>query len=568
MHTGDHLTELLLQCGATHVFGVPGGQTSALFDGILKREPALRHVIMRDECNVTFAADAFARLTHRVGICDVTVGPGCVKLPSGLMEAYYSSIPILCIISELPIAWRHLYDRGAALQAMEQEKLIEQFCKWVATLHSPTELQTLLSTLLRRAVSGRPGPVALIIPQDVFDQESDAPTAKMDGNLGGFPFSRSSPPASDIERAALLLAEASRPVLAAGGGVHIADAAAEAKELAELLSMPVVTTFSGRAILPDDHPLSLGLLGNIGAGCARQAVEAADLVLLVGFKSGQNSTCNWTLPRTDQKVIHLDLDAAEIGKVFATEVGLIGDAQLGLKALSASVKARTAHAAPQNHAGQISAWREDWRLEVKEALHSNATPITPQRVMHELNQVATIEDTVCCDASYVTGWGMLFYQARRAGKVILAPRGSAGLGFGIPAAIGVACARPDGNVWALCGDHGVSYSIGELATVVHYGLNIKVLVFNNQGSRWIDHYHRILFQGSGAPFRWGNTDFAAVGRGYGCLGIRVEHPQDIAEALRQAAAYRGPTVVNISVSGEETPVTSYQKALREKQQEG
>ncbi|HEU0006915.1 MAG TPA: thiamine pyrophosphate-binding protein [Terriglobia bacterium] len=568
MHTGDHLAELLLQCGATHVFGVPGGQTSALFDGILKREPSLRHVIMRDECNVTFAADAFARVTHRVGICDVTVGPGCVKLPSGLMEAYYSSIPILCIMSELPVAWRHLYERGAALQAMEQEKLVAQFCKWVATLHSPCQLPTLLSTLLRRAVSGRPGPVALIIPQDVFDQDSSAPTAKIDGNLGRFPFSRSSPAESDVERAALLLAEASRPVLVAGGGVHLADAAAEARELAELLSMPVVTTFSGRAILPDDHPLSLGLVGNIGAGCARQAVEAADVVLLVGFKSGQNSTCNWILPRAGQKVIHLDLDPAEIGKVFVTEAGLIGDAQLGLKALSAAVKARTTRAARQNRVAQISAWREDWRLEVREALNSNATPITPQRVMHELNQVAKPEDTVCCDASYVTGWGMLFYQARRAGKVILAPRGSAGLGFGIPAAIGAACARPDSTIWALCGDHGVSYSIGELSTVVHYGLNIKVLVFNNQGSRWIDHYHRILFQGSGAPFRWGDTDFASVGRGYGCLGIRVEQPQEIAEALRQAAAYRGPAVVNISVSGEETPVTSYQKALREKRQQG
>src|SRR5262245_6643170 len=218
MHTGDHLVELLLQYDATHVFGVPGGQTSALFDGILKKEPALRHMIMRDECNVTFAADAFARLTRRIGICDVTVGPGCLKLPSGLMEAYYSSIPILCIISELPVAWRHLYERGAALQAMEQEKLIAQFCKWVATLHSADQLPTLLSSLLRRAVTGRPGPVALIIPQDIFDQTIDATTTTVDGDLGRFPFSRSAPAAADVERAALLLSQAGCPVLIAGGG--------------------------------------------------------------------------------------------------------------------------------------------------------------------------------------------------------------------------------------------------------------------------------------------------------------------------------------------------------------
>jgi acetolactate synthase-1/2/3 large subunit len=263
-------------------------------------------------------------------------------------------------------------------------------------------------------------------------------------------------------------------------------------------------------------------------------------------------------------VIHLDIDPEEIGKVFATEVGLIGDAQLGLRSLRDAVKHRFTPEFRPNRVDQISSWRQDWLSEVNGALRSNATPIMPQRVMHELNQVAKVEDTVCCDASYVTGWGMLFYQARRPGKVILAPRGSAGLGFGIPAAIGAACARPDTTIWALCGDHGVSYSIGELATAVHYGLNIKVLVFNNQGSRWIDHYHRILFQGSGAPFRWGNTDFAAVGRGFGCLGIAVDQPQDIARALRQAAEHQGPVVINLSVSGEETPVTSYQKALGEK----
>jgi acetolactate synthase-1/2/3 large subunit len=514
---------------------------------------------MRDECNVTFAADAFARLTHRIGICDVTVGPGCLKLPSGLMEAYYSSIPILCIISELPDSWRHLYERGAALQAMEQEKLIAQFCKWVATLHSPAQWPTLLSSLLRRAVSGRPGPVALIIPQDVFDQAGSASNEVIDGSLGRFPLSRSSPAAADIERAAVLLTEAKCPVLITGGGVHIADAANEVRELAELLSMPVATTFSGRAVLPDNHPLSVGLLGNIGSGSARKAVEAADVVFLVGFKSGQNSTCNWTLPSADQTVIHLDLDPAEIGKVFTTEVGLVGDAQLGLRALKNTVKERVAS---PSRVEQIAAWRNGWLSEVGNALHSDAVPITPQRVMHELNQVARVGDTVCCDASYVTGWGMLFYQARRAGKVILAPRGSAGLGFGIPAAIGASCAQPDSTIWALCGDHGVSYSIGELATAVHCGLNIKVLVFNNQGSRWIDHYHRILFQGSGAPFRWGDTDFAAVGRGFGCFGVSVQQPQDIAQALRQAAEHQGPAVINLSVSGEETPVTSYERALR------
>jgi acetolactate synthase-1/2/3 large subunit len=570
MHTGDLLTQQLIQYGVTHVFGVPGAQTSALFDGILKREPQLRHIVMRDECNCTFAADAFARLTHRVGVCDVTVGPGCLKLPSGLMEAYYSSIPILCLISELPHSWRYLYDRGAALQAMEQAKLIEQFCKWIVTLNAPDDLPTVLATLLRRAVSGRPGPVALIVPQDVFDAPvAESPHGKVEENLGRFPIFRSSPDASDLERAARLLLKAKYPVLLVGGGIHLAEATTEVKELAELLTIPVLSTFSGRGTVEDDHPLSLGLLGNIGTGCAEEAAKTADLLLLVGFKSGQNSTLNWKVPRSEQTIIHLDVDPAEIGKVFRTQVGLVGDAKLGLVGLISAVKALmhelpTLAAQSQERLQRIASWRDSWRRETSEALTSNESPIKPQRVMEELNKLANPEDIVCCDASYVTGWGMLFYQIRRAGKVILAPRGSAGLGFGIPSAIGAACASPSSRIIALCGDHGVSYSIGELTTVAYYGLNIKVIIFNNQGSRWIDHYHRISFQGTGQPFRWGNTDFATVGRGFGCLGIRVEHPAEIREALSQAMAHSGPAVIDVVVSGEETPIAAYRKALEKK----
>jgi acetolactate synthase-1/2/3 large subunit len=573
MHTGDFLAELLMQCGVTHVFGVPGGQTCALYDGIWKREPAIRHVVMRDERNTAFAADAFARLTRKIGVCDVTVGPGCTKLPSGLMEAYYSSIPILCIISELPQAWRHLYERGAALQAMNQEGLISQFCKWVTTLNSPEHLPTALPNLLRRAVSGRPGPVALIVPHDVFDaQVNESMSQWVNGSdLGRFPLSRSAPDPTAVAQASSLLLQAKCPVLLAGGGVHIADATEEVKELAELLTIPVVTTFSGRGAIEDTNPLSLGLLGNMGTGCAKEAAESADVILLVGFKSGQNSTFNWKLPHPDQKLIHLDVDPAEIGKVFPTEVGLVGDAKLGLRALIDAIR-NTQYATRNTQHAERLKWirslRAAWQREVGEVLTSNDVPIKPQRVMEELNALTNDDDIVCCDASYVTGWGMMFYNVRKAGKVILAPRGSAGLGFGIPAAIGAACARPDAKIIALCGDHGVSYALGELTTAVHYGMNVKVIVFNNRGSRWIDHWHRMYFNGTGEPFQWGDTDFATVGKGLGCLGIRVEQPDDLADALRQALAHDGPAVVDVIVSGEETPIAAYRKALDEREKVG
>jgi acetolactate synthase I/II/III large subunit len=424
---------------------------------------------------------------------------------------------------------------------------------------------------LRRAVAGRPGPVALIVPQDIFDRslpDTVQPTL-VDAALGGVPLFRSAPDDTQSDRAARLLLQASCPALLVGGGVHVAEATDEVKELAELLAMPVISTFSGRGAIADTHPLSLGLLGHIGTSCAKTAVEAADVVLLVGFKSGQNSTLNWKLPRPDQTLIHLDVDPAEIGKVFRTEVGLVGDAKLGLRGLIGKVRSLVPEfpilpSQSQERIERIAAWRDGWQREIAKTLTSDETPIKPQRVMEEVNRHSGAGDIMCCDASYVTGWGMVFYQIHHPGKVILAPRGSAGLGFGIPAAIGAACARPGSRIITLCGDHGVSYSIGELATAAYYGLNIKVIIFNNQGSRWIDHYHRISFQGTGEPFRWGNTDFATVAQGFGCLGIRVQQPQEIAGALRQAMRHQGPAVIDAKVSGEETPIAAYSKALEKK----
>lgn len=573
MHTGDLLTELLIGYGVESVFGMPGGQTLALYDGIARRESKIRHVTLRDERSTVYAADAYARLTNRIGVCDVTVGPGAIKLPSGLFEAYGSSIPVLAIVSDVPMGWSHLMERGTALQSMDQESLLRPLCKRVATLRSPEQLPALLGMLMRTATSGRPGPVALIIPQDVFDQrfEYGSIEARVDPTFGVFPSIRSVPDWKDVERAASALAAAHRPVLLAGGGTLISHAEAEVRMLAERLSMPVITTFSGRGIMEDDHPLSLGLLGNLGVGCAKRAAEESDLIFVVGCKSGQNSTFNWTFPKAGQKVVQLDVDGAEIGKVFPAEVGLVGDARLGLRALievlgdqvGASMEdgERAETTSRTSKTEWVRSLREAWQTESLTVLTSDAIPILPQRVIAELNKLTGPDDLIVCDASYPSGWGMMYYCLRRVGRTILAPRGSGGLGFGFPAAIGASFACPDRRVINLAGDGGCSYYVGEFASMLYHELKIINIVFNNRSLAWIDHYHRIFFEGSGAPFRWNDVDFAAVGRAYGCMGIRIERPEDLSEGLREALQADKPAVVDIIVSGEETPIAAYREAM-------
>jgi acetolactate synthase-1/2/3 large subunit len=511
-----------------------------------------------------------------------------VKLPSGLLEAYNASIPVLAIVSDVNRDWNHLIDRGAATQAMDQEGLLRPLCKWVTALRAPEALPAVLGTALRRATTGRPGPVALIIPHDVFDARlpdegggrpadialSPALAAPCDPAWGRYPALRAAPEPASVAEAARRLREARCPVMVAGGGALIAGAEAAAQALAEALAMPVVTTFTGRGVLADDHPLSLGLLGSIGTTCARRAVEAADVVLLVGTKSAKNSTFDWTLPRADQTVIHLDVDPAEIGKVFRTAVGLVGDARLGLEALLSAVAGGGGKASPRRHgateeerAGETGrrAWiaelRREWKAEIAPAMASDAVPILPQRVMAELNRRTGPEDLLVCDASYPTGWGLVYHPIRRAGCSVLAPRGSAGLGFGLPAAIGAGIACPGRHVLVLAGDGGFSYSLGELASAQLHGLPIVAVIFNNSSLAWIDHWHRIYFDGDGAPFRWNDVDFAAVGRGFGWLGLRVERPDDLGPALEEALAAGRPAIVDVLVSREETPIPTYRDAM-------
>jgi acetolactate synthase I/II/III large subunit len=610
MHTGDLLVEQLMRYGVEVIFGVPGGQTVALYDAIQRRAPRVRHVTLRDERSTVYAADAYARLTGKVGVCDVTVGPGAVKLPSGLLEAYNASIPVLAIVSDVNRDWNHLVERGAATQAMDQESLLRPLCKWVTTVRAPEALPALLGTALRRATTGRPGPVALIIPHDVFDVRlpeegislPPALAAPCDPAWGRYPALPAAPDPAAVAEAARRLREARCPVMVAGGGALIAGAEAAVRALAEALTMPVVTTFTGRGVLADDHPLSLGLLGSIGTTCARRAVEAADVVLLVGAKSARNSTFDWTLPRADQTVLHLDIDPAEIGKVFPTAVGLAGDARLGLEALLAAATPGEIGDAfsPRRHGehGEVHgekpvpasmnssstvppctspcppclcgetdriAWvaelRREWEAEIAPAMASDAAPILPQRVMAELNRRTGPDDLVVCDASYPTGWGLVYHPIRRPGRGVLAPRGSAGLGFGLPAAIGAGIACPGRRVIVLAGDGGFSYSLGELASAQLHELPIVAVIFNNSSLAWIDHWHRIYFGGDGSPFRWNDVDFAAVGRGFGCLGLRVERPEELGPALEEALAAGRPAVVDVLVSGEETPIPAYRDAM-------
>lgn len=567
-HGGTLLTRLLVWHGVEFVFGLPGGQTYALYDGIAQFGDRIRHVLVRDERSGAYAADAYARLTGKVGVCDATVGPGAAKLPSGLAEAMGVSIPVIAIVSDLPANLELHRQRGGVSQALDQVSLLRPVTKWVGHVPDQASLPGLVRQAFREATTGRPGPTALIVPQDVLDAELgedglallDAEPLGSDARFGHYPAFRPAPDPQDLADAVVSLTGARRPVIIAGGGVHISQAADDLVGLAEVLDAPIATTLSGKGVIAEDHELSVGVLGSMGVPAAAAVVDAADTVLLVGMKSGSGPTYNWTRPRQHQTVVQLDIDPTELGRAFPIAAALNCDARAGLAALRVALPTL---APKPEWREQIAAQQRDWLAERDLARSRNEVPIWPQRVMGELEAALGEHDVVLCDASLASGWGAVFIEQRLPGRRVLLPRGQAGLGWAVPAAIGAATADRSRRTVAIVGDGALGYCVGEFATISEQRLPVTVIVLNNSSLGWIRWYSRIKFDRGWEQPDFDDVDFASVARGYGWDATRVTEPSEIAMSLANAFGAEGPSLVEFVTETWQTPVVGHRTALEQ-----
>ena len=557
---GQLVVEMLKAYGVRYVFGVPGDTGLAFYDALCQAQGKVTHVLARDERSAAFMADVYARVCYRPGVCEGPSGAGATYLAAGLAEPHASSIPVIALNSDIPLSGEDCN----VLTALDQPALFAPITKWSTLVKRADRIPDVMRLAFRVATTGRPGAVQVTLPMDVLADEVGAPSLHAEEPCQSYPAYRTRPESAAVERAASLLSQARQPVIVAGGGVVTSGAWAELTALAETLGAPVGTSICGKGAIAEDHPLSLGVVGSNGRRPYANAVlQAADLILYAGCKTDSVTTAGWTLPSrdTDQIILHLDVDPAEIGRNYRTTVGLVGDARLGLADLLAAVRAQGAQPRPDPLAAledKVSAFWADF--EAKAA--STATPIKPQRVIQTLARVLPSQSIIVADAGTPTPFTAAYLRSA-AGRRVIIPRGYGGLGYAIPGVVGAKLARPDAAVVGLMGDGSFGMSAGELETIARLGLPVVVVQFNNGCFGWIKVSQQLLQDGRcfGVDFS-GDTDHAGIARGFGLRGVRVEKPEELEPVFLEALSADRPTFIDIMSECETTELPPVEKFYR------
>jgi len=525
---GEWVIEALRAEGVTHVFGIPGIHNLAIYDALL-RQHDIAHVLARHEAGAAFMADGYARASGRVGVVLVTTGPGATNTLTPLVESYAGSIPVVVIMSDVATSLVGR-DVGALHEVPNQIECFRPVTRLAEVVTRATEIPTTICEAFARLGTGRPGPVAISIPNDLLTSRVEAVAHETPAGR------RPVCDASELAEAARLLGRARRPLIITGGGVVSAGAERELGALARRLGAPVITTVMGRGAISDEDPLWLGVLPNKRA--TEPALQAADVVLAVGCRFAHRSTQGLLLNLSftpEQTLIHLDLDPTVIGKLFKPQLGIVGDARDGLGRLVERLGA-----------GQPrGAWDAAWLAELRTAAGALYTPEIAT-FMATLRRALPPDAIVANDQTGINYWMEWRFPVTKP-RTFLYPVGSAVLGYAVPAAIGAQIALPGTPVVAVVGDGGFMFSVAELATAVKYHLPVVFLVLND------DRYGAIKWLQEAIFGKWGeadlaNPDFPELARAFGARGDRLASLDALPKALAAAFGADRPTVLELRMT--------------------
>ena len=427
------------------------------------RRLGLTHTLINDERCGVFAADAYAKLSGRVGVCDATLGPGATNLVTGLVEALNAGSPLVVLVgdSHRDHSWKNM------TQEARQIEILRPACKELIRIEAIQRIPELLRRAFTVATSGRPGPVVVDIPEDIchgsfaFDPED----FHIDASHQAAPSLRCRPARETLQQAVALLRKAARPLILAGGGVHISQAAETLQAFATDHNIPVAHTMSGKGAISCKHTLNAGLFGRYDR-IANGLIDEADCLLVIGCKLGEIATKRYSLPLAEKIIIHIDIVAEEFGRTTPPEVALWGDARESLADLADALAADAGrcHADRAAYAAEVAQRMADWRESVQARLNSAEVPVNMARLMHELNQTLPDDAVLIADGGFAAHWGGLLYDTKQAGRGFIPDRGFASIGYGLPGAMGAQLAAGERPVVSLTGDGGFNMTLGELET--------------------------------------------------------------------------------------------------------
>lgn len=541
------LIDSLIRHGVQHIFGYPGGAILPIYDALYRAEVAgdVQHILVRHEQGAAHAADGYARATGRVGVCFGTSGPGATNLVTGIATAHMDSIPMVVVTGQVarPAIGTDAFQEtdifGITLPIVKHSYLVRD----------PEEMAKIVAEAFHIASTGRPGPVLIDVPKDVGLQEFDyIPINPGEVSLPGYrPTVKGN--MRQINQAIKLMSEAQRPLLYIGGGAISAGAHAEIKELAEHFHIPVTTTLMGKGAFDENHPLAVGMLGMHGTAYANFSVSECDLLIAVGARFDDRVTGKLDEFASRAKVIHIDIDPAEVGKNRAPEVPIVGD----VRQVLVDLLRRCRETGDGTHPEQTQEWLERinrWRQDYPLNRPHYPDKLSPQEVIAELGEMAP-------DAYYTTDVGQ--HQMWAAQFLKNGPRqwiSSAGLGtmgYGVPAAMGAKVALPDHEVICIAGDASVQMNIQELGTIAQYGINVKTVIINNGWQGMVRQWQQAFFgeRYSSSNMELGMPDFVKLAEAYGVKGMRVTSRDELHPAYTEMLAHKGPVVMEIRVHKEE-----------------
>jgi acetolactate synthase-1/2/3 large subunit len=538
--------QILLECLVREkvgcIFGYPGGVTLPLYDALYDHQ--IKHVLVRHEQNAAFAAQGYARATGQVGVCCATSGPGATNLVTGLVDAMMDSIPIVAITGQVSTK----LIGSDAFQEADTFGITRSCTKHNYLVKKLSDLPQIVHEAFYIAASGRPGPVLVDIAKDVFQAQAHySPVSAI--HLPGYKIYTDGH-AGQIRRAAQMIWESERPFVYAGGGIVAAGAAPELKQLVEFVDIPAVCTLMGLGSLSSEHPNFISMPGMHGSYAANMGMTETDLIIALGVRFDDRVTGRLAAFAPHAKVIHVDIDPAEIGKNRAADIPIVGDVKKVLEKLNAALEETAGEMKDRNAGARREWWARvnDWRKEHPLEPEISMDEIKPQHLMSEIDRLSGGEAIVASDVGQHQMWCAQLIRFHHP-RLWINSGGLGSMGFGLPSAIGAAFARPDKLVFAVCGDGGFQMSIPELATIANHALPVKIIIMNNGYLGMVRQWQELFYNNRLSSVQLDSfPEPEKLAGAYGFKGRTVESPRELRSALEEAVMEPGPYLLNVRVA--------------------